>query len=770
MSNYAKIVVMKQFVKTIFLLFFITAFTIGHALAEEGFSNCINEITVNKSRSNAYGIIRLNLGMDNLYNVGAFKMTGQNTYTLTLPGVNCKASPLNNANDVVVSIDVTTRRYNGNNDGYTKITLKTKNPVDIRTSTYILQQSDIKVQNTPQNKPANRPQQTVVNSTQPRNVSANNVSQQQQPNPRPQQTQRANTQTNGANSSPALNTERTPRPPMTTPPPLQNPATDYNKSTKPVPKIEKEQESYSVEKLLVVLGVFLVLLIAIFSYLKARDKLIEISGERVKIEVDDEDEKASKKKKTIKSTVKKLDKKYTNPVKMPVVSEYSQPAPTMSEEKSTDEMNIVDLDELYKAGNQQEQNDALEDFLASYGIESKTEEVSHEEEKDLYKIDEELFNRIINSKNIKFTNEDMECINKILSIEISDEAIENLEKYLPKTPVKKSKKQMLENLVSNYAISQNITFTDDDVKVLDDLANVELDKDFVTDLRTNPDRTREMENEIRRHFEEDMKKPSEVITLKVADLLPDLKDVEANPEKYTDPEPEKVVVDVDALLKNIENVTFKPFDDGSRHFEVLNHFEDEEKEDVIEINSGDFDTENKENLSGETSSEVKIHEEKQPEEKHIESNEFEEKLPEVKPTEIKPKVIVDSQVKNAAKTSKKPASAQETKSPPKEEIKTVSTTAKCHMDGRMYDIISSVKFTEKAGCYLVKDDDGYIVLSYYRNKVSLLKKYKLLKSEKIQARLSEKLNNNVLRYIVRIGNNKFMADFDGSCINFVMDL
>lgn len=56
--------------------------------------------------------------------------------------------------------------------------------------------------------------------------------------------------------------------------------------------------------------------------------------------------------------------------------------------------------------------------------------------------------------------------------------------------------------------------------------------------------------------------------------LPDLKDVLKNPEKYETKEPEPVVVDEEALLKNISNVTFKPFDDGSRDFEIINEFDD----------------------------------------------------------------------------------------------------------------------------------------------------------------------------------------------------
>ena len=97
---------------------------------------------------------------------------------------------------------------------------------------------------------------------------------------------------------------------------------------------------------------------------------------------------------------------------------------------------------------------------------------------------------------------------------------------------------------------------------------------------------------MRKQIEEtfvERKKPSEIITLSVSDMLPDLEDVMKHPEKYEEAEPERIVVNAEDLLKTIENVSFKPFDDGTRDFEILNDFDDKP---VAELYSEDYTAEN----------------------------------------------------------------------------------------------------------------------------------------------------------------------------------
>ena len=114
------------------------------------------------------------------------------------------------------------------------------------------------------------------------------------------------------------------------------------------------------------------------------------------------------------------------------------------------------------------------------------------------------------------------------------------------------------------------------------------------------------------------------------------------------------------------------------------------------------------------------------------------------------------------------------KETPKESAPAVSaktkTDIKCLLNGNTYDVVSSVALGDNIGCHLAKDSSGYLVLGYYGNNLNIIKQYKMLKSEKIQARLSEKTADGSLRYIIRIGMAKFIADVKDNCINYVMDL
>ena len=83
-------------------------------------------------------------------------------------------------------------------------------------------------------------------------------------------------------------------------------------------------------------------------------------------------------------------------------------------ERICDDMNIVDLDELFNEHKNQE-NDALDDFLSSYDF--GDEEDNTPQEPEVPPFDDDLYNRILKSKNIKFNPKDLECIeNPILLV------------------------------------------------------------------------------------------------------------------------------------------------------------------------------------------------------------------------------------------------------------------------------------------------------------------------------------------------------------------
>ena len=73
----------------------------------------------------------------------------------------------------------------------------------------------------------------------------------------------------------------------------------------------------------------------------------------------------------------------------------------------------------------------------------------------------------------------------------------------------------------SYSLSQGITFEKQDIQTLNNLMNIELDADFTTNLTTDAERTKQMEKEILA-FNSELKKPSEIKTLKIKNLLPDL--------------------------------------------------------------------------------------------------------------------------------------------------------------------------------------------------------------------------------------------------------
>ena len=336
--------------------------------------------------------------------------------------------------------------------------------------------------------------------------------------------------------------------------------------------------------------------------------------------------------------------------------------------------------------------------------------------------------------------------------------------------------------------------------------------------------------------------------LKISNQLPDLADVLKNPEKYTEPKPESVVVDEESLLKNIANVQFKPFYDGSETFEVLNDFDDSnapsvsdiQKEfsqfDNFEISNQDDDVapevqndyddfealyrndfvdldiqkpkpevvktpdepeqeilaeaKEEENDSDSILEEIAIEEPSVPKEE-IPQRETVKPIKEIakpKPAaaesirtrrvERKPAVepVSESLAQKLAKdreermarrarimlSKQKTTSVSDEKTSPKE--------IKCVLDNEMFTIISSVNFSDNIGCHLAKNDKGYTVLGFSGSKLSKLKEYPELKSERIQARISEKLPDGSVRYIVRIGVRKFIVSLNNDNIEYVMDL
>ena len=394
----------------------------------------------------------------------------------------------------------------------------------------------------------------------------------------------------------------------------------------------------------------------------------------------------------------------------------------------------------------------------------------------------------------------------------------------------------------------------------------------------------------------------DVDKLNISSSLPDLTDMLANPEKYAKPEAEKVFVDEDALLKNIVNVEFKPFYDGSQEFEVLNEapsvddiqqefsqfgnfeihnddsyekpttdskyddfeslfsedyldldakeiseeivafFENKETvyEGAIQLNSEEENVDKNQEESGLDLSEVvetapveivepvpveipvfepdlelqtnsddvnKSTVQNVTEEKNLTRQdsletaiiESQQDLEPSKPTVAKPKkdFVPLKLERNVSKPTQKRETTEQSqdlmkkieqsklerekirarlakvadqKKVEKSETKVSVTSTKCIIDGVNYNVISSVNLTHNTGCHLVKNEDGYAVLGFVGRKMTKLISYDSLKSEKIQARVNEKISDTEARYIIRIGLNKFLVKADDNNIEFVMNL
>ena len=84
--------------------------------------------------------------------------------------------------------------------------------------------------------------------------------------------------------------------------------------------------------------------------------------------------------------------------------------------------------------------------------------------------------------------------------------------------------------------------------------------------------------------------------------------------------------------------------------------------------------------------------------------------------------------------------------------------------------MSTTKFDENKGCHLAKKQIGYAVLAYCGDKITKIKYYSEVKSEKIHSRLSETLEDGTLRYLIRIGMSKFIVDVSETDIKYVMEL
>lgn len=862
---------MKQFRKRTIALVLASVVTVVGAFGADNYKNSLMAVEFENSANGAVNMV-LQTKTPYAGNLTPVKKDA-NTYVLMLPEVNSMASTpdLTQAGNIE-SIDIKTMPYSNYGKGYLKIVVKTNSP-----NANLLASNKIFIADNKGVTPQIQQREPIPVREAAQSVQKPDDSVETPEKKSPQSYQFVEEPTD--NNSNSQETSKT------------TVEEQEENIAQPLPaNLQKEPElgtNEPFEAFMLVMAIFLILVIAAFSYVKAKNKMREIAGESLDIDINDEEDKPKKNNlKKIRKTIKNLDKAYPKPPAKAQDIQTVSISPVVPEQEK-EELNIVDLDELFQEHKAQgenketdeEENEALEDFLSGFSFddtEEKPEPVPEEPEEHVF--DEELLQKALNNENLKFSQEDVERINKLLKMEINDDTMRDIDKFAISCPAKKipSSKQVLENLVTTYAVTQRVSFTGEDVEALNKLINVEIDSDFVTDLRTNPERIAQMQQEIESHTDTPRKsremltlnvkdmlpdlsealrqqggrrieseakpttvyasegydvnvlsltdalpdlsveinnkdayknKPSaeweyadnsyEVETLNIASSLPDLKDVLAHPDKYEEPEPEEVVVDEAALLNNISNVQFKPFYDGTEEFEVINDFNDSDSPSFSEAQEEFNQFDNFEVIEEEVFEDNEL--EEQDDFKSLYSGEYfdldknldsdkqtsepsEEAFVPAKlerPKEIKPikrqrgKLSEELMKKIAASRNRKKAVA-EASAEKKEEVKEhkiqKKKDIKCILEGQTYTIVSSANFNDDAGCHLAKNDAGYVVLGFIGDKICKIKEYETLKSEKIQARQSDKLPDGSLRYIIRIGISKFIVDFNGSEINYVMDL
>ena len=895
---------MKRYKKKTIALILASVVTVVGAFGAENYRNTLMSL---KFESGASGAVNLTVLTKNSYDraINPLKKDA-NTYVIMLPETNSKMDSNIDLGGYVDSIDVRTMPYTTNSKGYTKLTIKTPPNllINAKSAIYIPEKKQESTQALPTSKEIKEepqinsrpiPQKTNFNNRSNNQIySRSGVSQTGVVDIKDSMKQfnsSSSSREENVSSNETHNIEE--NTPEETTNSVEQP---INETTTSNTMSQSTINTNSNEITLIILGVLLAIISSIYFFIKGKNKIAEIIGEQPDFEIEDTPKKKNKeeeKSKTqkIKKTIKTLDKKYSTPIKFNQPNVAPKPVEVVSDE------NIVDLDEIYREkidlessnsivnnnigdeniiANDEEENSALEDFLSAYNFsENNYDENELEDEKELF--DEESYNRFINDENLKFTKEDVAKIKDLLNIEIADDTIKNIEQYAVTNPIEKkfSRTDILENFVTTYAINQNITFSNDDIKALYKLINVELDNDFITDLRTNPARMQEMHNEIQQKKPQVHKK-SEILTLNVKDMLPNLSEalkkqggrkieseykpdvvyysegydvstislkdqlpdlsVEINnedayisrpsdeielvasgydvqklkidkdildldemlkhPEKYEEKERPHVEIDEDALLRNISNVQFKPFYDGSEDIEILNNFEqnapsvsDMQKEfnqlgndfEIINNETSEIPVEENENDDFESLFDNNYVDFDKPLEELVEQADIEFKKAQdnkkAKKRDIDAEKLINLiEEKQAKKKEKiieneKQNAIQENKNKPQvKEIEQNSISKTCIVDNDIYEIVSTSNFTNNMGCYLAKGAAGYCILGFVGDQLFKIKYYEKLKSEKLQARISDKLDDGTARYIIRIGIHKFIMNVSDDNMEYVMDL
>lgn len=908
---------MVDFKKRALILTLAATVSVTGSFAADNYKNCLMNMEFKAVSSNQINLV-LNTKTPYGGTISPMRKDAE-TFIIMLPEIDNQAPTpdLSAAGNCIKSVEIRKMPYANGAKGYTKILIKTLGTINLNAT------SAVYVPPPPSEKKQLTADSNVedilreINETPPVNEKINKV--QNQPKPKRDTVNSQPVQKRVPEKNPPKVKEKQKEEVETVTPKKTDRKAEKLSKQEPVNNSALDISDDSNQKYLIGLLVIFVLIASAIFYVNGQGKMTKVLGENLKIDLSDEEpedkNKARRRMKKISSTINKLDATYQT--SMPFkVSEYTKETDKPSDEH-VEEANVVDLDTLFKEKQENDKtqteqalSDALDDFLSGFTFDDSelAESIKNAEENSQIDYDEDFYERLLKATGISFTKDDIICFQNLLQSEIGDEVLRNIEEYVAPSPVENkgpSKDKLLEKFVTDYAISQNVTFNEENIRTLKKLMSVELDREFIYDLRTDAKRTKSMEEEIQNV--KPVQKKEESVILKVKDLLPnlsealqkqgnrpieteakpqvvyykegyevsklsldvdlpdlakevkhnrgyvskpsadyetvdnsyndsvqklsitglpDLKDVAANPEKYADKPPEEYVPDEDALLKSIMNVEFKPFDDGTRKFEIINQSEDEiQDETTLAVDDikkefsqfsnfelaeaeendrpyteSDFDdfealysqqyvdldaqkTEDVEENKIESvdDSSTSTHKDK----KSVEPDNFvlqdlnrTYKAPARKNQNEKSDKMadilaqmMDNNEETSNDTQQDTAKSSKISDSDKKQKNTSSNSElKCIFEGINYDIISSAVLKDDIGCHLAKSNNGYAIFGYNGDTIKILKEFKSLKSEKIFARLSETLSDGTSRYLIKVGLNKLVVDIKGDDVKYVMDL
>lgn len=494
MAKYDTIQNMKGYKKRTIALCLASALTVVGAFGAENYSNTLMALRINVGSG---GSVNMTTFTKKPLNNGIKQVKiDSNTFVITLPDTDSLAEEPDIDNyDNIENITISTYPYTTESDGCTKIVVKTSGEPRLSANNALF---------IPENIKSKLKQEPTQNYALRRYESEDSSDEEEESKTEATAEKTAATQ-NDNNITNAF-----------TPP-------DYTKTN---------SSGGSFEYMAIVICVSVILLLLFIIYLFSKDKMASVIGEQEDLDVNGKSgNKKQSKTKKLRSTINKLDKTYSYKTSADI--NYGTSYSFQSDEQQQDNppnnteeepMNIVDLDLLYQEvqkenNNDNDGNDDLAALLDAFATEEKPEVQAEEEEP----FDENLYNSVINNKTLNFTDSDLKKINLLMQTELSEETLSKLKEYL-QTPRKKhlTKQQILEEIISTYSIKQNIDFTPEDVDAIQKLMNVELGPDFAKDFTTNPVRTKIVEKEIKENTGKSTHKKSDIVTLKVKDMLPNL--------------------------------------------------------------------------------------------------------------------------------------------------------------------------------------------------------------------------------------------------------